>query len=360
MMKEQLGDLAGHGELLLEGLRHLPASGQEPQQLWRGAKMSQAEVEVLRKSQGKLACFKAFASWSTDPKQAERFPCGPLGADQVEVFFHVTSAGRPQIGVFAATAVGRDEEVVIPPLSVVTIGKVMKAKGRCVIQLTDASLAGEETYAKASRLRDGPLGGRGEAGDLFRQAAALGHVKAKGEYARCLIDGDGVKIDRSEKTYRISAEAAKDGDPLGQAVCGRCCGAGWGCRKDQFRAYRFAKTSADAGNSYGIFVLGECLREGWGCTNDVVKAIGYYRQAAERNLPAALTTLGSCYGRGIGVDKDENEAVRLYRLAAEQGYARAQFNLGVCYADGIGVEKDRKEAVRLYRLAAEQGLALAQ
>jgi hypothetical protein len=109
--------------------------------------------------------------------------------------------------------------------------------------------------------------------DLFRQAAELGNVEAKGEYARCLIDGDGVKIDRSEKAYKIGAEAAEAGDPLGQAVCGLCCSGGWGCAKDLSRAYQLARASADADNAYGIYVLGRCLDEGWGCMKDVMRAV---------------------------------------------------------------------------------------
>jgi TPR repeat protein len=218
----------------------------------------------------------------------------------------------------------------------------------------------EEMFVKASRLRDGPLAGRADATDLFRQAASLGHVRAKGEYARCLIDGDGVKIDRSEKAYQIGAEAAEAGDPLGQAVCVLFCGEGFGCPKDESRAYRLAKASADTGNVYGIYVLGCCFLEGWGCPSDRLKAVEHYRQAAERNLPAALVSLGWCYENGTGVEQDEKEAIRLYRLAADQGDVEAQYEVGDCYEDGRGVEQDESEAVRLYRLAANQGHADAQ
>jgi TPR repeat protein len=54
---------------------------------------------------------------------------------------------------------------------------------------------GDENFRNAVRLRDGAPEGAAEAAGLFKEAADSGHVQAQGEFARCLVDGIGVKID---------------------------------------------------------------------------------------------------------------------------------------------------------------------
>jgi hypothetical protein len=141
----------------------------------------------------------------------------------------------------------------------------------------DAADPAEVFYRCAITFRDEAHDAAGAA-RMFRDAADRGHARAKSEYARCLVDGTGTKID-----FVAAAEyAEKADDALGRAVLSRVYRFGHPV-KDAELAVRYAKESADAGDLYGLAEWGACLRD------------------------------------GFGVEKNEEEGTRLIRLSADGG-----------------------------------------
>ena len=108
-------------------------------------------------------------------------------------------------------------------------------------------------------------------------------------------------------------------------------------RTDETEAFRLTRQAADQGDAEAQHILGRMYYSGDGIAQDLAEAVRWCRKAAEQGHAEAQCQLGSMYDLGYGVRWDEAEAVRWFLLAAEQGVAQAQYRLWSMYASGRGV-----------------------
>lgn len=197
------------------------------------------------------------------------------------------------------------------------------------------------------------------AADLFREAAALGHVKAQLYLGVCYYNGEGVQLDKTvaAKWFR---KAAEQGDAEAQYRLGQVCFYGVGAKRDEAEGVRWFHKAAEQEYVEAQYDLGCCYRYGEGVTKNIEETVRWYRKAADHGYVKAQNNLGNLYCNGEGVEVNRAEAVRWYLKAAEQGYADAQFNVGLCYVKGDGVERNFAEGARWFQKAASQGYAKAQ
>lgn len=135
----------------------------------------------------------------------------------------------------------------------------------------------------------------------------------------CLIRGKLNRLKRNVKMFRLSYEAAKQGD---------------------------ADAQCD---------LGYCYQEGIGVVKNDYEAIKWYKESARQGNANAQYNLGNCYLNGIGVKENYDEANKWFEKSAKQGHANAQYNLGNFYK-----YIDNDEAIKWYKKSARQGNADAR
>lgn len=195
--------------------------------------------------------------------------------------------------------------------------------------------------------------------EAIHTSAQSGNPLAQAIYGRCLFEGVNVEKDYSEavKWFRLSAD---QGYSAGQADLGRCYILGKGVAKDEQEAVKWLRLAADQGHYAGQADLGRCYLLGTGIPKDEEKAVNLLRRAADQGHSAGQVNLGRCYLLGIGIPKNEEKAVELFRLAADHGAPFGQAYLGWCYLCGTGITKDEPEAVKWLRLAADQGDVFGQ
>jgi len=133
----------------------------------------------------------------------------------------------------------------------------------------------------------------------------------------CLIRGKLNRLKRNVKMFRLSYEAAKQGD---------------------------ADAQCD---------LGYCYQEGIGVVKNDYEAIKWYKESARQGNANAQYNLGYCYLNGIGVKKNYDEAHKWFEKSAKQGNANAQYEMG-------DFEKNNDEAIKWYKKSARQGNADAR
>ena len=127
--------------------------------------------------------------------------------------------------------------------------------------------------------------------DLFRQAAALGNIRAMVELGETLMNGGDSGI------------------------------------ADYTEALRWLRTAAYAGDSAGMVDLGGMYLLGNGVEEDFGSAAQWFRKAATAGNSAAMYDLGTMYENGQGVAEDHDKAKQLYAQAAGLGNQEAQRRL---------------------------------
>ena len=158
--------------------------------------------------------------------------------------------------------------------------------------------------------------------ELYKKAAALGHIGVLNRLGGMYQYGEGVKQSNTE-------------------------------------AVKWYRKGAEAGNDWAIFNLGYMYQYGKGVEQSYAEAVKWYRKGAEAGDANAMSNLGCMYKNGKGVEQSDTEAVKWYRKGAEAGNAYAMNNLGLMYQNGKGVEQSDTEAVRWYRNGAKAGNANA-
>ena len=194
--------------------------------------------------------------------------------------------------------------------------------------------------------------------ELYKKAAALGHIGVLNRLGGMYQYGEGVKQSNTEavKWYRKGAEA---GDANAMNNLGWMYRNGKGVKQSDTEAVKWYRKGAEAGNDWAIFNLGYMYQYGKGVEQSYAEAVKWYRKGAEAGDANAMSNLGCMYKNGKGVEQSDTEAVKWYRKGAEAGNAAAMNNLGAMYKNGKGVEQSDTEAVRWYRKAAEAGDANA-
>lgn len=208
--------------------------------------------------------------------------------------------------------------------------------------------------------RMGFLSGNAEtSAGWFSRAAGQGDVTSQTMWAKCLLEGKGVKRNPSLGVEWLRRAAAQ-GDPEANYQLALCQFAGLGTRTNEVQALVHLRRAAEKEFPLAEFRLSSCYAEGQGVATNAVEAFGWCRRAAERGLEKAQFALGRRYAMGDGVERNPAEAVKWYRKAADQNLAGAQFALGECAAGGRGTSASLEQAALWYRKAAEQGMPEAQ
>jgi TPR repeat protein len=241
----------------------------------------------------------------------------------------------------------RDRELAERDLRNADLVGQLAERGREIEELKKATVGappvgapGEEDYRRAVQFRDGAPGGAAEAAQLFKRAADSGHVRAQGEFARCLYDGSGVKVDTVAAVHYAEMAAAND-DALGRAVLSRCHGEGLGVVSDPKKRAEHAKKAADKGSLHGLAEWGECLVEGEGTEKDEAAGAQLIQQSADGGCIWGFISLGWLLDNGFGVTKDEAAAARWFKVAADRGDAIGQYNYGCSLSKGCGSSQRR-------------------
>ncbi|PHK96219.1 hypothetical protein CR162_02415 [Pseudoroseomonas rhizosphaerae] len=200
--------------------------------------------------------------------------------------------------------------------------------------------------ASAEQLEAAFSGPPEEAARWIAAAARAGMVEAQILYGQILLEGRGVKEDRSAALGWFQA-AAGAGNLKALTMVGRCHELGWGTPIDLRRARAIYRDAAAKGFDWAQYNLAALLaREG-----DRAGALAWYRRAAEQGHAKSMTVLGRFLEAGWETPPDPAAAHALYARAAALGDFRAQFNMGTL-ATAAG---DIPAALRWFGQAAAQG-----
>lgn len=100
-----------------------------------------------------------------------------------------------------------------------------------------------------------------------------------------------------------------------------------GASQDYAEAARLFELAADQGDRNALFNLGKLYFEGKGVEKDAAQAIAYYRQAADQDHILALNTLGALYLAGAKSTADIAQARGYFERSAAFGNAVGLFEL---------------------------------
>lgn len=188
----------------------------------------------------------------------------------------------------------------------------------------------------------------------WRQAARLGHARARLKVGHCYRWGEGVAENKSS-ALAWYARAVEAGDSQGYVWLGECHEHGEGTACDPAQAAEYYRLAALAGDAQGQVELGRCTLYGIGVPVDLEQAEMWLRKAAEGGWTSALGELERYWfaeGERYFHDAALVDALDCYRKAACLGHRRAALILGECYRDAVGVGQDFQEAARWFRKAA--------
>lgn len=160
----------------------------------------------------------------------------------------------------------------------------------------------------------------------------------------------------SETAFALFELAAKNGNPLGCLLLGRCYEAGYGVHKPTQIARKLAfQNYYKAVNPEGIYVeealyeVGKCFLLGIGTKICEEKAVWYLSKSAAMGYPYAEYYLGLVYCSGAGVNKDVQKGIELYYKASEKKIAKAFTTLGnIAFYGQYGFAKNIDEAISKY------------
>ena len=154
--------------------------------------------------------------------------------------------------------------------------------------------------------------------ELYKKAAALGHIGVLNRLGGMYQYGEGVKQSNTE-------------------------------------AVKWYRKGAEAGDANAMNNLGWMYRNGKGVKQSDTEAVKWYRKGAEAGNAAAMNNLGAMYKNGKGVEQSDTEAVRWYRNGAKAGNANAMANVGYMYDLGKGVAQIAEEAKKWYKKVEDDG-----
>lgn len=122
--------------------------------------------------------------------------------------------------------------------------------------------------------------------------------------------------------------AAAAGHPRAQGIFARLCiwrPEGMECAVEE--ALRWARRSAEQGDPEGEWMMGRIYLAGYGVEADHADALRWFRRAAAQGLATAEQYVGYFHEQGYAVPRDVQEAVRWYRRAASGGDEEAERSL---------------------------------
>jgi len=161
----------------------------------------------------------------------------------------------------------------------------------------------------------------GIARDYFRKASESGLSKAKFNYGKYLLSGEGGPAD-AKKGLELLSEASKDG--VAQA------------KQQLARTYYFGD---------------------FGVEKNYPTALELFLQLAESGDADAQNFVGTMYSYGMGTTLNREEGALWWERAATQGHAKAQASFGDRLLYGTGVKKDVPRGLMFLMLSAAQNEA---
>ncbi|CRX38806.1 hypothetical protein ELAC_1473 [Estrella lausannensis] len=222
----------------------------------------------------------------------------------------------------------------------------------------------------------------------WRVAAALGHTKARFNYALLLLQGIGVEADpvkalklieenadilrQPEAEYRLAMELKRGKHiiqdlPRAHKLLLRAVSKGYaeaeytlaatlfygeGTEVNKPEACALYKRCADRGGRSAQYSYAVMKLIGDGVEANVEEAIHYLQLSANQDYPSALNALAFRYHTGDGLPKDNQKACDLWRRAADGAkHAKSMLYLGMMYESGEGVESDILKAFEYYAQA---------
>ncbi len=113
----------------------------------------------------------------------------------------------------------------------------------------------------------------------------------------------------------------------GQFNYGLCLLEGLGVKQDKTKGIEWISKAAANGDDSALLYMGRSYIEGKHVQQDAKKGFEMLVKAAERGNVVAMDAVGSCYATGNGVDKNFHQAQKMFERAKERGYQPAQSNL---------------------------------
>lgn len=154
---------------------------------------------------------------------------------------------------------------------------------------------------------------------------------------------------------RLVLAIAKTGHPEAQARLAQMLLEGKGIKQDKSLAFIWFKLAAKQGHLEAINMLGRCYENGWGTTINYRQASYFYQQAAEKGFNWGQYNLANLLIKGLGLTKNLKRAYQLYYQAAQTGHAKSMNLIGRFYEEGWLFPKDLEIATSWYRRSASAG-----
>jgi len=160
--------------------------------------------------------------------------------------------------------------------------------------------------------------------EMFERAVQLGHLKARLELGRCLVEGPTPDLERARGLLEPLAD---EGDAEAKFWLGRLFFERGGA--DLGRALGLFREASEGGFSWATGVVGACYEEGFGVAPDLAEARRWYEMAAAADNTRAMSALGTLLVQGRGGPRDVDRGLALLRQAARDELRTAQFNLAL-------------------------------
>lgn len=210
-------------------------------------------------------------------------------------------------------------------------------------------------FAMGAHLKENNTDGAkdAEVAYCWRVAAALGHPKARFNYAQLLLQGIGVAADPVKAIALIEDNAESLNQPEAEYKLAQELRSGRHVAKDLPRAYELFRRAASKGHIASKLNLAAVLFYGEGTAANKPEACALYKSCADGGDKVAQYNYAVMKLLGDGVDINVEEGIRYLQLSADQSYPSALHALALRYAAGDGVAMDKKKAFELYRKAAE-------
>lgn len=206
--------------------------------------------------------------------------------------------------------------------------------------------------------------------DLYRKAAAQGHILAKAELAQVLLQAAPQNQETVAEAVKLTQEAESANNKVARRLLAKLhlAGAG-GLEKSVEKARALLEKGSAEGDGDATLELSQLYAAGVpGLPKDDQKSLDYLIKASEQKNAVAMSTYAARLFEGDTatadskalVKKDPAKALKMFEDAAATGFAAANRLLGAIYENGLGGEKrDLKKAVEYYSKAANANDAQA-
>lgn len=187
----------------------------------------------------------------------------------------------------------------------------------------------------------------------FKQAAAVGHIRAELAQVDFYLNGWGIPADVNHAKALLSDLADRGSLPARfklAAVIEQEGGA-----EPSAEALGHLRKAATGGFAPASFRMADFYLRGRGLPQDVERAMRMLHDLSDRDYGPASARLGDLYRDGDNVQLDYSRAISFYELALEQGFERAELRIARMIHNGWGMDRDLKTALAVYLRHGRKG-----